>query len=55
MKGNEKKSKKQALDADELLLKIVKRIGQLRIQKGYTSYEYFAYGHYIFRAQFGRY
>lgn len=55
MKGKEKKSKKQALDADDLLLKIGKRIRQLRIEKGYTSYEYFAYDHNISRAQFGRY
>ncbi|WP_407509335.1 helix-turn-helix domain-containing protein [Elizabethkingia anophelis] len=27
----------------------------LRIKKGYTSYEYFAYEHNISRAQFGRY
>jgi transcriptional regulator with XRE-family HTH domain len=28
---------------------------ELRIKKGYTSYEYFAYKHNISRAQFGRY
>ncbi|MGZ3850021.1 MAG: helix-turn-helix domain-containing protein [Flavisolibacter sp.] len=27
----------------------------MRIEKGYTSYEYFAYEHNISRAQFGRY
>ena len=31
------------------------RIKQLRIQKGYSSYEYFAYEKDISRAQFGRY
>ena len=31
------------------------RIKDLRIKKGYTSYEYFAYDHNISRAQFGRY
>ncbi len=32
-----------------------KRIKELRIQKGYTNYEYFAYDHNISRTQFGRY
>ena len=31
------------------------RIKQLRIKKGYSGYEYFAYDHNISRAQFGRY
>lgn len=31
------------------------RIRQIRINKGYSSYEYFAYEHNISRAQFGRY
>jgi transcriptional regulator with XRE-family HTH domain len=31
------------------------RIKQLRAEKGYTSYEYFAYDHAISLAQFGRY
>lgn len=37
------------------LQKLGNRIRQLRIEKGYTSYEYFAYEHKISRAQFGRY
>ncbi|SDD13434.1 Helix-turn-helix domain-containing protein [Algoriphagus faecimaris] len=37
------------------LQKLAARIKQLRIQKGYTSYEYFAYDHNIPRAQYGRY
>jgi transcriptional regulator with XRE-family HTH domain len=32
-----------------------KRIKALRIKKGFTNYEYFAYEHNIPRAQFGRY
>lgn len=37
------------------LKKLGERIRQLRIEKGYSSYEYFAYEHNISRAQFGRY
>ncbi len=38
-----------------VLKKLGKRIKEIRIAKGYTSYEYFAYEHNISRAQFGRY
>jgi transcriptional regulator with XRE-family HTH domain len=34
---------------------LAKRIKSLRISKGYTSYEYFAYDHGFSRSQFGRY
>lgn len=37
------------------LKKLGERIKSLRIEKGYSSYEYFAYEHNISRAQFGRY
>lgn len=40
---------------DEVLKKLGNRIKSLRIKKGYSSYEYFAYEHNISRAQFGRY
>lgn len=40
---------------DEVLQKLGKRIKQIRIAKGYSSYEYFAYEHNISRAQYGRY
>ncbi len=49
------KSEKKTLSKEEALKKLGKRIKQLRIEKGYTSYEYFAYEHNISRAQFGRY
>ena len=49
------KGKIPELDADEQLKKLGARIKSLRIEKGYTSYEYFAYEHGISRAQFGRY
>ena len=39
----------------EQLKKLGERIKSLRISKGYTNYEYFAYEHNIPRAQFGRY
>lgn len=37
------------------LIKLANRIRSLRIQKGYTNYENFAYDHDIPRAQYGRY
>ncbi|SHL58057.1 helix-turn-helix domain-containing protein [Chryseobacterium polytrichastri] len=40
---------------EETLQKLAKRIRELRIAKGYSSYEYFAYEHNISRAQYGRY
>jgi len=46
-------------DKDELkeieLNKLAERIRSLRIQKGYSNYENFAYEHKIPRAQYGRY
>lgn len=39
----------------EQLQKLANRIKELRIKKGYTSYETFAYDHNIPRAQYGRY
>ncbi len=35
--------------------KLAKRIKELRIKQGYTSYEYFAYDKGFSRSQFGRY
>ncbi|MGQ0829921.1 MAG: helix-turn-helix transcriptional regulator [Bacteroidota bacterium] len=54
MKKTDKKplSKK---NTDNELLKLANRIKALRVKKGYTSYEYFAYEHNISRSQFGRY
>lgn len=47
--SNEKK-------ADNVFIqKLSKRIKQLRIDKGYSSYEYFAYDHGFSRSQYGRY
>ncbi|MFN7913193.1 MAG: helix-turn-helix domain-containing protein [Bacteroidota bacterium] len=34
---------------------LAKRIKQLRLKKGYKSYEIFAYDHNISRSQYGRY
>ena len=48
----EKKPKKQPNDD---LQQLGKRIRDLRIKKGYTNYENFAFEHNIPRAQFGRY
>ena len=37
------------------LEKLGNRIKSIRIKKGYSNYEYFAYEHNISRSQFGRY
>jgi transcriptional regulator with XRE-family HTH domain len=50
-----KQPNKKEVDGDSQLKKLGARIKQLRIAKGYTSYEYIAYEHNISRAQFGRY
>ena len=55
MKKERKGIKKPSLSRADGLQKLGKRIKSLRIAKGYTSYEYFAYDHDISRAQFGRY
>ncbi len=56
MKG---KGKKQAglasFNTEDQLKNLGERIKQLRIEKGYSSYEYFAYDNNISRAQMGRY
>ncbi len=46
---------KADLTKEDALKSLGARIKSLRIKKGYTSYEYFAYEHNISRAQFGRY
>lgn len=50
-KKTSKKKKDKGPDVDNL----GKRIKSLRIQKGYTNYENFAFDHDLPRAQFGRY
>ncbi len=56
MKGREKKTNKRIeINAEDQLKKLGNRIKELRIKKGYTSYENFAFEHNISRAQFGRY
>lgn len=56
MKGRERPNQnKTQLNDNEELKKLAARIKQLRIKKGYSNYETFAYEHNISRAQFGRY
>lgn len=56
MKGREKRTPKQeTIYSEEQLKRLGERIKDLRLKKGYSSYEYFAYEHNISRAQFGRY
>lgn len=45
---------KQEKEAEELLQKIGERIKEIRIAKGYSSYEYFAYENQIPRSQYWR-
>jgi transcriptional regulator with XRE-family HTH domain len=42
-------------DIQDTLKKLGKRLKELRIAKGYTNYEYFAFENNISRAQYGRY
>jgi hypothetical protein len=56
MKGKGKKqAESKIFNTEDQLKKLGERIKQLRIKKGYTSYEYFAYDNNISRAQMGRY
>ncbi|HEY3402603.1 MAG TPA: helix-turn-helix transcriptional regulator [Ohtaekwangia sp.] len=50
-----KKTSRKTKDPETELKKLGDRIRSLRIARGYTSYEYFAYEHNIPRTQFGRY
>lgn len=51
-----KKSNKHVpLDPNLQLEKLGKRLRELRLKKGYTSLEIFAYEHGFGRAQYGRY
>ena len=50
-----KQNKKKPINKEIALNKLGERIRKIRISKGYTSYEYFAYDNNISRAQFGRY
>jgi len=43
------------LDTDEVLQKMGKRIRELRIKKGFSNMDVFAYEHGFARAQYGRY
>jgi transcriptional regulator with XRE-family HTH domain len=56
MKPKGKKPEKDVeLNTEDELNKLGQRIKALRIERGYTSYEYFAYEHGFSRAQYGRY
>ncbi len=52
---SEKKETKPQKNRPSEIQLLGKRIKELRIQKGYSNYEYFAYEHNISRSQFGRY
>lgn len=42
-------------DFEGFLQQVGERLKQLRIEKGYTNYEHFAYDHNIARSQYGKY
>jgi transcriptional regulator with XRE-family HTH domain len=50
-----KNAKYIPLETDEVLQKMGKRIRELRIKKGFTNMDIFAYEHGFARAQYGRY
>lgn len=52
-KGDDERNLNQEIDQE--LEKLGRRIRSIRIAKGYTNHEYFAYEHNISRAQYGRY
>ena len=54
-KKPEKKVPKEKKVPSKEELQLAKRIKSLRIAKGYSNYELFAYEHDISRSQFGRY
>lgn len=43
------------MDKTAEIKKLAQRIKSLRMEKGYSSYENFAFDHKIHRAQYGRY
>lgn len=49
------KSKKPVKKNNVDIERLAKRIKELRLKKGYTNYEFFAYDHEIARAQYGKY
>jgi hypothetical protein len=55
MVKSKKKISKEDKENNIYLKKLGKRLKQLRVKKGYTNYEYFAYEHNIGRAQYGKY
>lgn len=56
MKSKSKKySVFKEMNTDEQLKKLGARIKELRIKKGFTNYEHFAYENEISRSQIGRY
>ncbi|MDQ3192926.1 MAG: helix-turn-helix transcriptional regulator [Bacteroidota bacterium] len=50
-----KKETDKKLPPEELIERLAKRIKKLRLEKGFTSYEAFAYEHNLSRALYGRY
>jgi len=53
--NRKKNSKGLSLDPNDQLKKLGQRLRHLRLKKGFTSLEIFAYEHGFGRAQYGRY
>jgi transcriptional regulator with XRE-family HTH domain len=54
-KPKKKAAKKGKEDSSVYLKKLGNRLKQIRIKKGYSNYEYFAFDNNIGRAQYGKY
>lgn len=55
MAKSKKKTNNENYITENYLKKLGERLRELRIKKGYTNYEYFAFEHNIGRAQYGKY
>lgn len=55
MKKKPKSAKTIEYNTEDSVLNLARRIKSLRISKGYTNYETFAYENNISRSQYGRY
>ncbi len=55
MKNPVKTKNKKTKQTNKDVVKLAKRLKELRVEKGYTNYEYFAFDNDLPRAQYGRY
>ncbi|MEC3906119.1 helix-turn-helix transcriptional regulator [Tamlana sp. 2201CG12-4] len=55
MTDKKQKKKSKSPYTEEQLLKVGNRLKQIRIEKGFSNYENFAFTHDLPRSQYGRY